>query len=534
MINIIGQLSLTMDIKMDIETVDKMLYHELKILCSKYNKDEKYVYSSTFDNVIILRKTDDTITNEEKIYVTPLVLEATRPVTPLVLEATRPVTPLVLEATRPVTNKSIKYAKYKGNSFFVVGIRPKNNPCHTLNCDTSSHQKYEVGTITKKEMNMIFFKNIKMAFYYGFAFGEGNRIGLRWFADGRVLSIKTYINNVPNGKFIEWNYSGKIVFKCNYVNGMKSGLCEKWDFDEYERCTYVNDKKHGLMESWYISGEKQRRQFYINDKSHGMCGEWHKNGQKKYEYYCYDGKIHGRFFKWDEYGIAEEKITYSCGKILHQEEFYENGKIKKRIQMCNEGKRKIKEEYWTSDGIRTKLIDGSNKYFYKTYVWDVSEKIRQISTENNYHKSHGTVKLWNDAGKLVQKDIYQNGVKHGLCKMWYPNGKKMEQCEYKFGEKDGMYQKWYESGKLQSKREYFKDNHDGYCVSWNVNGDLDNITLFSYGVMKKQMIYSTLYVIYDDWSSKFYEGSHICQKKYKCKECGNEERHALKKKLWKC
>lgn len=178
--------------------------------CASYIGNDQYVYKKcSNDMIVVLKKTDKTITNETRSSV---------------------IDP--------------KYAKFRGNVFEVVHI------FNAFNCDneyteaSSCYEKdfhYKLGHIVEvKNLDHIagnicstgihYFKDIRGAYYYDSSPPAG--FTGQWFVyydNGQTWYEYNYVNGKLEGKFIEWSANGQMLIKRNFEDNKLKGESIVWD-----------------------------------------------------------------------------------------------------------------------------------------------------------------------------------------------------------------------------------------------------------------------------------------------------------------
>ena len=161
-----------------------------------------------------------------------------------------------------------------------------------------------------------------------------------------------YLNNeIFNGKFIDYYYSGRMQGEGILINGKLDGL-RKMYFQNgnlsVERY-YTNSIPNGLEKEYYEDGTLKQKGTRINGGEDGVWETYFPNGQVKRRTNLKNGIVEG-----------ENIIYYSTGKILSVE-LGENGKIipDKRLEKITQFMQKSKES--STNGDRKSAIKYCNK-----------------------------------------------------------------------------------------------------------------------------------------------------------------------------
>lgn len=167
----------------------------------------------------------------------------------------------------------------------------------------------------------------------------------------RKSGIWYYKNEIYNGKFIDYYYSGRIQGEGIIKNGKLDGLRKMYyqNGKLSEERYYTNSISNGLEKEYYKDGTLKQKGEFINGKEDGIWETYFPNGQVKQRTNLKNGIVNG-----------ESTIYYSTGKILSVE-LGENGKIipDKRIEKITQFMKKSNES--NQNGDRKSAIKYCNK-----------------------------------------------------------------------------------------------------------------------------------------------------------------------------
>ena len=197
--------------------------------------DNNNVYKSANNCVIVLQRTDNTKTNEERY---------------------------------GVTDK--RYAKFRGSEFLVIAIIDKFTGEKRNEVSNSFNEKkllYKKGEIIRPDYfyeyidkicapGIHYFIDHESAFYYGLDKVDDGEYK-RWYITGQPRKECTYINSELNGEYKLWYENGQLWKECTYVNGELNGEYKEWyeNGQLWEECTYVNGELNGECKLWYYDGQ---------------------------------------------------------------------------------------------------------------------------------------------------------------------------------------------------------------------------------------------------------------------------------------
>ena len=157
----------------------------------------------------------------------------------------------------------------------------------------------------------------------------------------RKNGIWYYKNEIYNGRFIDYYYSGRIQGEGIMKNGKLEGI-RKMYFQNgnisVER-NYTNSISDGLEKEYYEDGTLKQKGVFINGKEDGIWETYFPNGQVKQRTNLKNGIVDG-----------ESTIYYSTGKILSTE-LGKNGKIipDKRLEKITQLMKKSNESNQNGD-----------------------------------------------------------------------------------------------------------------------------------------------------------------------------------------
>jgi len=158
-----------------------------------------------------------------------------------------------------------------------------------------------------------------------------------------------YNNEIYNGKFIDYYYSGRIQGEGILNNGKVDGL-RKMYFQNgllsVER-NYSNSIPNGLEKEYFEDGSLKQKGEYIDGNEEGIWENYFPNGQIKLQTNYKNGKLFEFATKYYSSGKVKEKITEKDGKIIadpnlekinqlmtKSNESNQNGDFKSAIKYC--------------------------------------------------------------------------------------------------------------------------------------------------------------------------------------------------------
>ena len=210
-------------------------------LFKDYICDPNYVFKSTRDAIVVLKKTVNETNEEREVY-------------------------------------DSKYALYRGNEFFVVEIRNRYIPSEILsftwgvyNLWYESGKKITYGNYDYDIERVYFpgihyYKTLEPAFYNLMDTKNFTGVFKMWCCNGRLIQLTEYVNGKKHGLSKFMNHCGDINRKCYYKNNKKHGV-EIENFNNGKirsKQNYKDGVLHGISEYYsYTSGKLIQKQDYV-------------------------------------------------------------------------------------------------------------------------------------------------------------------------------------------------------------------------------------------------------------------------------
>ena len=267
---------------------------EVQNALREYVNDSLFVFAACENSIAVLKKLDNTITNESASY---------------------------------VVDKN--YAILKGNKFYVEKIidvttlEELNEASESSKQDNpktyiSKHIVEEKDFDFKLSLTNLFAKGIKHyltieSAYYSAKSPDG--LHKIWRYDGQLCAIQNYKNGKLNGKCVNWIEFG-MKEEEYYKDGKRDGQYEAFYHggQKFIECEYKNDKLEGKFKEWYDSDQIKLECTYKDGNRDGIYREWHENGQKIMECHYKDGKLDGKCQQWTPSGDKYVTCIYKNNK----------------------------------------------------------------------------------------------------------------------------------------------------------------------------------------------------------------------------
>lgn len=239
--------------------------------------------------------------------------------------------------------------------------------------------KFKIG---HSKLMLNYFIYIFLAFSSLESLGQVNRISYKdpYYISKFIIEGDTsYVLNIHElieGKAIvyyDFNIK-KVLIESNLHQGKKQGRYVSYYRNDAKKTEayYDNDNPDSLFQEWHSNGQIKNKGIFIKGLKDGKFEEWYENGMPKFsgifnkgikegifiDYFPNGNKKQlGEFFKdnlikstiWKKNGKLFEKMTFEYNELYTDSLFYENGKLKKSLNLGIDPSGKTK--YWSMDGI---------------------------------------------------------------------------------------------------------------------------------------------------------------------------------------
>ena len=311
----------------------------------------------------------------------------------------------------------------------------------------------------------------------------------------------TFIGEIKNGKYIEYNEENHIVFEGEYKDDKREG--KGIEYDGKENYNYRNG--HKIFEGEYKDDKREGKGIEYDGKIKLYEGHF-KNGQKNGDGILhtrdgikrYEGNFVNNFFH------GEGKLLYDNGRIQYKGKFnkgffseegfyydYENNgqkiKVFNGLPLINDKFPKVFNIYYNGGGIHYAISlnnyqlhgkeysRGKNKiYSGELKLINMNEKEVEKINLKEYRNNDNYILLMKDGnGKsyygyyeyLIYEGKFLNGLYHGNGKEYYDD-----------------------TGKLKYEGEFYNGRYNGYGVKYNNNGEKEFAGNFENNYFKKGFI----------------------------------------------
>lgn len=241
---------------------------------AEYINDPYCVYTCVGNYIVVMKKCDETKTNELR---------------------DRVVDP--------------KFARFRANRLLVLVIFNKFVPNVRINYVNAQYgwPHYEVNKIISDNR---YDPNINYARGSGIQYTRTIEPAFHCVGDGHVAVGSKMFEHVT-GTWMKW-----------FDNGTKS--------DEFE---IVNGKRHGKFMVWFENGNVKMEGTYMDNKLNGLFICRHDNGSIQYEATYIEDKLHGKSTHWGQDGILTHFNYYFYG-VHYKTELCSGKETTRRCNDC--------------------------------------------------------------------------------------------------------------------------------------------------------------------------------------------------------
>jgi len=219
------------------------------------------------------------------------------------------------------------------------------------------------------------------------------------------------------------------------------------------------------------------------------CGErFNENGKLYSKCDCVGETIDGKYTLWNSNGIKSQEETFEMGTLKKKVEWYPGGRVKS-VHHYYDKDHCYKTARWSPEGHKEEVIhfDWKGEYHGMHYVYFENGELQE---QQNYEhgKRTGLHKVYSrDRRELVLENIH-DGRRHGKFKKWH-DGRLVEDGQYAEGEKSGNWiitdlekpevvsEIRYNSGEISSETKFVKrkavssmDYQSGKYIEFDPNG----------------------------------------------------------------
>lgn len=333
-----------------------------------------------------------------------------------------------------------------------------------------------------------FFENgtLKMITYYNKGAFEGDYI--TYYSNGQLSDLYYAQNNTIVGRNIEYDVEGKLN---SIMQFDEDGLIHSSTLYDNATTKHFYDASMGKTEvkRYYPNGKLSSHFFIADGQMHGLLMNYYPNGIKKDSTNFVYGKIDGKRFTWDIDGKLTDidnyclgkrngkNLTYNNGKIRFENEYvldneegafieyYENGKMQRRIPYSNNEKNGEYEFFSPSGQLAMSIVFEDDIAIALKYRNALGKTITQSLANVDE-----TFTAYYPNGKISAKIGFKNNCLHGSVLMYDETGKTVYERTYKNNYLEGATAFYYSNGKLREKYNSVNDKREGEYVSYTATG----------------------------------------------------------------
>lgn len=250
--------------------------------------------------------------------------------------------------------------------------------------------------------------------------GSNASHGRHFHPNGQLMAEGRYVGTEKDSTWNYYDTEGILRSTEQWDAGKMHGTMISYfaDGQVAERRNFKDGKGVGLAEQFYPDGTLRYHAIYVNGVPEGMETFYFPNGNKEIEGKYVNGNRDGRWVYYNEDGSWKMQVAYAQGEMQRRK--YENGTFK---------------EYWVDEQVKSEYTykqgkrEGPFTEWYDNGTWtEVPMKLgpernavpqveRELKgqtkkREGAFHNDvlHGTVKEYDESGKLISTVVYDNGV----------------------------------------------------------------------------------------------------------------------------
>jgi antitoxin component YwqK of YwqJK toxin-antitoxin module len=287
---------------------------------------------------------------------------------------------------------------------------------------------------------------------------NGEKDGLwTWYTNKGTRDMEgSFDQDEQDASWTYWYPTGEISYYANYDQGKKTGT---WTYlylngEKFKQGTFVNDLRDGAWKTWYEDGTLLLEGSFFEGKENGEWLNYWDNGSLKNKTVFRSGALDGNWESHTPTGkkklVGEYEDDMRVGEWL---EYFDNGKTKE-ISNYKLFKKKTEMDYSILRGhtvMESKLHGASTSFSQKDYklteqgeykrgekdgewvAYHPGGRMAAVISEYKEGELHGTMKIFNNRGKVLQEMGYKDGLKHGKFTIYDKRGKVINELRYSEG-----------------------------------------------------------------------------------------------------
>ena len=281
-----------------------------------------------------------------------------------------------------------------------------------------------------------------------------------FYPNGEIKSEMTYIDNMLNGYYKEYDNRGKLVLTMLYDNG-----------------TIVKNKVEDQPDIEIVTKHDQDgRLIYSGPFRNKIPVGIHRDFGK-------DGKVTNAYVYNDNGLLLSEGIVDEAGNRNGKwKDLFADGKVEAEGQFIDNRRTGIWKFYSDSGKVEQTGAynngrpDGLWKWYYGNNA---------LLREEEYFqgKRDGAFTEYSKDGEIISQGQFADGEKNEAWK--YQTGDNTEEGKYILGLRDGIWKSYYPGGKLKSRGNWIQGNPDGEQIYYYEDGKIKEQQFYKIGIREK-------------------------------------------------
>lgn len=270
---------------------------------------------------------------------------------------------------------------------------------------------------------------------------DGKKEGIsKQLIPGDKTIVRYYKNGQHNGYELLIDGNGKLLMKRNcHINDSyaEAKVCDAFPIPGYEKLlgdTRAEEKKakesadNRMVEEKYADGKIKERYKLVGGKKQGVYERFYANGRLGEKYNLVDNVKEGLYEAFYDTGVLEIKTQYLHGEKTESSLFFKEGQIKESTWFKKAAPYKV-IQYYQNGKVSTEMVvqeptggQGSGLIALKRFHdnGQLAETAFSRPTGNpnwDYLDFHGSRELYSRTGKLLETQVYENGIRSGKWKV---------------------------------------------------------------------------------------------------------------------
>ncbi|MFT5777646.1 MAG: antitoxin component YwqK of YwqJK toxin-antitoxin module [Crocinitomicaceae bacterium] len=313
---------------------------------------------------------------------------------------------------------------------------------------------------------------------------NGNRNGAtkEYTKSGAMSDFSTYEDGELAGVSRSFHSVGEESknYEVEYVKGKINGTIKRYFSDGkiWEELGYKDDLRQGLWKYYFYSGNLSVEREYLDGVETGSYKSYYDNGELQETGVYEDGKQQGIWTSFFDDGTLYRESTFSNGVETKNKIYRRTGEILNEYDYTRGNI--IGYRYFDIEGnIFHENKKKGGEFFHEGYFENGKK-----SSEGLYDVDGGKVGNWkffDYDGWMSSMEFRDDKGKLSKIERYYPNGKLKSIEPYKNDSLSGYYKSYYPNGSISEHGWYVSDNREGEWKEYYIDGTLNRNDYYNRG-----------------------------------------------------